>query len=75
MVKIIIAAQRVPHLAAAFSPGLENGQPKSLLAPAQVTGGSGPQLVRLAGLNLSRAWCMLQIAAALPKDDPTRKTR
>ena len=34
---------------------------------------SDPQIVHLDGLNLSRAWCMRSIAAALPKDDPARK--
>lgn len=57
-----------------FLPGLENGEPKTLFVPAQVTDRSDPQLVHLDGLNLSRAWCMRQIAAALPKDDPVRKT-
>jgi hypothetical protein len=57
-----------------FLPGLENGEPKTLFVPAQVTDRGDPQLVHLDGLNLSRAWCMRQIAAALPKDDPARKT-
>jgi hypothetical protein len=34
---------------------------------------SDPQIVHLDGLNLSRAWCMRSIAAALPKEDPARK--
>src|SRR5262245_43790427 len=54
-------------------PGLEKGEPKNLLEPAKVTDRSDPQLVHLDGLNLSRAWCMRSIAAALPKDDPARK--
>jgi hypothetical protein len=56
-----------------FLPDLAKGEPKSLLAPAQVTDRSDPQLVHLDGLNLSRAWCMRSVAAALPKDDPVRK--
>ena len=47
--------------------------PKSLLEPATVTDRSDPQLVHLDGLNLSRAWCMKHVAAALPPDDPTCK--
>jgi hypothetical protein len=54
-------------------PGLEKGEPKNLLEPAKVTDRSDPQLVHLDGLNLSRAWCMRSVAAALPKDDPVRK--
>jgi hypothetical protein len=38
-----------------------------------VTDRTDPQLVHLDGLNLSRAWCMRSLAAALPKDDPVRK--
>ena len=38
-----------------------------------MTDRSDPQLVHLDGLNLSRAWCMRGVAAALPKDDPARK--
>jgi hypothetical protein len=56
-----------------FYPDLAKGGPKSLLAPATVTDRTDPQLVHLDGLNLSRAWCMRSIAAALPKDDPARK--
>ncbi len=56
-----------------YLPGLAKGEPKSLLGPAQVTDRRDPQLVHLDGLNLSRAWCMRSIAAALPKDDPVRK--
>jgi hypothetical protein len=56
-----------------FYPDLTRGEPKGLLAPATVTDRTDPQLVHLDGLNLSRAWCMRAIAAALPKDDPARK--
>jgi hypothetical protein len=57
-----------------FLPDLARGEPKSLLEPAAVTDRGDPQLVHLDGLNLSRAWCMRNIAAALPSDDPARKT-
>jgi hypothetical protein len=53
-------------------PGLAKGEPKSLMMPATVTDRNDPQIVHLDGLNLSRAWCMKGIAAALPKDDPAR---
>jgi hypothetical protein len=54
---------------ARFLPNL----PQRLLAPATVTDRTDPQLVHLDGLNLSRAWCMRSIAAALPEGDATRK--
>jgi Protein of unknown function (DUF2891) len=53
-------------------PGLAKGEPKSLLMPATVADRNDPQIVHLDGLNLSRAWCMTHIAAALPKDDSVR---
>jgi hypothetical protein len=56
-----------------FLPGLKKAEPKALFIPAKVTDRSDPQLVHLDGLNLSRAWCMREIAAALPPDDPARK--
>jgi hypothetical protein len=46
--------------------------PKSLQNPAIVTDRTDPQLVHLDGLNLSRAWCMRSLAAALPATDPAR---
>jgi Protein of unknown function (DUF2891) len=54
-------------------PGLAKSETKTLLEPAKVTDRTDPQLVHLDGLNLSRAACMRNIAAALPKDDPVRK--
>jgi hypothetical protein len=56
-----------------FLPGIATGQPTSLLAPATVSDRSDPKLVHLDGLNLSRAWCMRNIAGALPANDPARK--
>ena len=56
-----------------FLPRLSAGVPKTLLQPATVTDRTDPKLVHLDGLNLSRAWCMRSIAAALPRNDPARK--
>jgi len=56
-----------------FLPGVAKGGPPSLLEPAVVTDRSDPKLVHLDGLNLSRAWCMRSIAAALPASDPARQ--
>jgi hypothetical protein len=55
-----------------YLPGLSRGEPKKLLEIAVVTDRSDPQLGHLDGLNLSRAWCMRHIAAALPETDPAR---
>lgn len=56
-----------------FLPGVAKGDPQSLLHPAIVSDRSDPKLVHLDGLNLSRAWCMRSIAAALPENDPARQ--
>lgn len=56
-----------------FLPEVAKDGPAALLEPAIVTDRSDPKLVHLDGLNLSRAWCMRNIAAALPANDPARK--
>ena len=56
-----------------FLPDLGRSEPKQLLQPAVVTDRTDPKLVHLDGLNLSRAWCMRHIAAALPPNDPARR--
>jgi hypothetical protein len=56
-----------------FLPGLEAGEPKSLLTTAIVSDRTDGKLVHLDGLNLSRAWCMRSIASALPLNDPAAK--
>lgn len=58
---------------AKYLPGLAKGEPTTLFTPATVTDRTDGHLVHLDGLNLSRAWCMKGIAAALPADDPVRK--
>jgi hypothetical protein len=55
-----------------FLPGIASGIPKRLLEPAVVSDRTDPKLVHLDGLNLSRAWCMLGIAATLPTADRAR---
>jgi hypothetical protein len=62
-------AKKFPAWFHKFLPNL----PKNLLTPATVSDRSDPKLVHLDGLNLSRAWTMRSIAAALPKKDPARK--
>jgi hypothetical protein len=52
-----------------FLPGIEQGQPENLFAPVTVSDRTDGKLVHFDGLNLSRAWCMRNIAAALATDD------
>jgi hypothetical protein len=56
-----------------FLPGIARSQPHALLTAAVVTDRTDPKLVHLDGLNLSRAWCMRNIAHALPPNDPARR--
>lgn len=56
-----------------FLPRISHGEPANLLRPATVSDRTDPKIVHLDGLNLSRAWCMRNIAAALPARDPARK--
>jgi hypothetical protein len=54
---------------AGFLPGLAEEAPASLFEPARVSDRSDPKFAHLDGLNLSRAWAMRGIAAALPEGD------
>lgn len=56
----------------AYLPAMRDGEPGNLLTLAVVTDRSDPQLGHLDGLNLSRAWAMRSIAAALPPDARAR---
>ncbi len=55
-----------------FIPQLEHGSPAELLTPAVVADRTDPKIVHLDGLNLSRAWCMMGIASALPEGSAAR---
>jgi hypothetical protein len=58
-----------------FAPWLDGFLPElppSLLAPATVSDRGDGQLVHLDGLNLSRAWCLFNLAHALPVEDARR---
>ena len=51
-------------------PGLADGLPATLSTPAIVSDRSDPQIVHLDGLNLSRAWSLRALGAALGDDAP-----
>lgn len=55
-----------------FWPGLSRGELGRWGQPAQVSDLSDPRIVHLVGLNLSRAWALRGIAAALGAKDPRR---
>lgn len=54
---------------ARFLPGLERGEPSTLLRPVRVSDSTDGQIAHLHGLNLSRAWCFRRLIEALPSDD------
>jgi hypothetical protein len=66
--RVLPPADFAPWLHGLFPRGL----PPSLAKPALVSDRSDPKLAHLDGLNLSRAWCLRAVAAALPADDPLR---
>ena len=53
-----------------FLPRAAGGEPASLFTPASVSDRSDGKIAHLDGLNLSRAWCWRNIAAALDTGDP-----
>jgi hypothetical protein len=57
---------------AAYLPGAAQRLPRTLFSPAVVADRTDGKIVHLDGLNLSRAWCWREIAAALPAGDPVR---
>jgi hypothetical protein len=57
-----------------FLPGLSrpDSQAATILVPVAVADVTDPKLVHLAGLNLSRAWCLQGVLDRLPADDTRR---
>jgi hypothetical protein len=53
-----------------FLPDLAASQPESLFTPAVVSDPTDGHIAHLHGLNLSRAWCLRRLVAALPAGDP-----
>ena len=70
LMRRVLAPAAFDRWLAGFLPGLAAGVPAALFTPADAGDRSDPQLAHLDGLNLSRAWCMREIAAALPPGDP-----
>jgi hypothetical protein len=62
----VLPAAEVEPWVSRFLPGLAAGP---LFTPAFVSDASDGQTAHLHGLNLSRAWCLGRLAAALPADD------
>ncbi len=56
-----------------FLPNLKNGEGGNLLIPVTVSDVTDGKIVHLAGLDLSRGWCMKGIASVLADNDPRKK--
>ena len=52
-----------------YLPSLKTGESGNLLIPVEVADVTDGKLVHLAGLDLSRGWCLQGIASSLPEDD------
>jgi hypothetical protein len=55
-----------------YWPSLRDGATDAIPPPVVVSDVTDPKLVHLAGLNLSRAWCLDGIARSLPEGDARR---
>jgi hypothetical protein len=55
-----------------FFPRLPQGEPEALFEPAVPSNRSDGKIAHLDGLNFSRAWCLRNLAAALPERDARR---
>lgn len=73
LMRRVLEPDRFPSWLDGFLPGIPTGgDPAGWLDPAVVTDAGDGKLVHLDGLNLSRAWMLEGIAAALPADDARR---
>jgi hypothetical protein len=72
LMRRVLPADKFASWFHAYLPALPKGEPKNLLQIAIVSDRTDPQLGHLDGLNLSRAWSMRHIAAALPANDEWR---
>lgn len=74
LVEAVLLARLLPAAAfaewlAGFLPAPAFADDSALATPVDVADRSDPQIVHLDGLNLSRAWCWQELAAALPAGD------
>ena len=66
----VLSSQAFAEWLSAFLPGIPRDGRSDWLAPGVVTDPTDGKLAHLDGLNLSRAWMLEGIAAALPPADP-----
>jgi hypothetical protein len=62
---VLLPADEFAHWLQQCLPALADGEPATLLQPAQVSDRSDGKIAHLDGLNLSRAWAWFELAAAV----------
>jgi hypothetical protein len=72
LVRRVLPAAEFPGWLAGFLPDIPTDGRGDWLEPGRVTDPTDGKLVHLDGVNLSRAWNLENLAAALPANDPRR---
>jgi hypothetical protein len=72
LMRRVLPADKFGNWLTAYLPELAQGKAGNLLTPVKISDPSDGHLIHLAGLNLTRAWTMRGVAAALAADDPRR---
>jgi hypothetical protein len=67
--RLVLPAAEFAAWFAGFLPHVDRQEPRALFQPVAVTDRSDGRLAHLDGLNLSRAWCWSNLAAAVAPDD------
>lgn len=70
LMRRILPREDFPDWLSGFMPDIPADGSSGWLAPGVVKDASDGKLVHLDGVNLSRAWNLLNIAASLPENDP-----
>ena len=73
LMRRILPHQQFAHWLDAFLPQIPRNGATTWLPVGVVTDRADPKLAHIDGLNLSRAWMLRAIAAALPRQDPRRR--
>jgi hypothetical protein len=72
LMRRVLGPDEYPGWLARFLPGIPSAESAAWLEPGIVTDRKDPKLAHIDGLNLSRAWMLRGMAAALPAADPRR---
>lgn len=73
LMRRVLSAEEYSRWIDKYLPTLAKGDGGNLLVPVEVSDVTDGKIVHLAGLDLSRAWCMEGIASALPENDNRKK--